>query len=317
MSACTVWVLGGTGLVGTAVCEALRAQGHKAVATGSEVDLTDPEQLAAFAQDARPSHIINCAAMTAVDACEDAAQRPRAMAINGQGPGHVAAAAVACGAAVLHISSDYVFDGLQPEPRLENDAVAPKSQYGASKLLGEQTFAKAVQGARVPHYILRTSWVFGPHGGNFVSTMLRHMAQRERVQVVADQHGRPTYTLDLAQGVLRLMGLMGVTDATGAAGLAPAAPAGLYHFANSGATTWHGLCACVLTEAKNRGLALRCQAVEPVTTAAFPRPAPRPAHSVLDTQKFEQATGHVPQPFAAAVAHFLQRMPRSEIISFP
>ena len=295
MTAANVWVLGGTGMVGQAVCAALKGRGHQVTATGSEVDICDVGAVRARALALGPSHIINCAAMTQVDLCETEADR--AMAVNGQGPGHVAQAARAVNAHVLHISTDYVFDGTDEAPRLEHHPVGPTSLYGHSKLAGERAFLAALTGTALPHFVVRTSWVFGPGGANFVSTMLRLMGEREAVSVVADQHGRPTYSQDLARAILSLLGLE--------EGTAQACPSGVYHFANQGTTTWHGLCQEVLAAAEVLGHPLRCQRVEPVTTEAFPRPAKRPAYSILSTEKFERAAGWAPQPFARAVAHYL------------
>jgi dTDP-4-dehydrorhamnose reductase len=287
------WVPGGTGLVGQAVCAALVQYKHTVCATGSEVDIADPDSVAAHLQHNPCDAIINCAAMTQVDLCETEAER--AMRINGRGPEVLALAAREHGAAVVHISSDYVFDGASPEPRTEGHPVGPQSAYGHSKLAGESAFLAALAGHSKPYFVVRTSWVFGPHGGNFVATMLRLMGERDVVQVVNDQHGRPTYTPDLARALLSLLGADG----------GAACPSGVYHFANGGHTTWHGLCVEVLAAAQAIGLPMRCQTVQPVTTEAFPRPAKRPAYSVLSTQKFEAAAKWAPQPFAEAVAHYL------------
>ena len=295
MTGANVWVLGGTGMVGQAVCAALKRLGHTSTATGSEVDICDADAVRARALALGPSHIINCAAMTQVDLCETEASR--AMAVNGTGPGNVAQAARAVGAQALHISTDYVFDGAVEAPRLEHHPVGPTSQYGHSKLAGERAFLAALDGYDAPHFVVRTSWVFGPGGANFVSTMLRLMGERETVQVVADQHGRPTYSQDLARAILSLMGLE--------EGATQACPSGVYHFANGGTTTWHGLCVEVLSAAQVLGHPVRCQRVEPVSTEAFPRPAKRPAYSILGTEKFEQAAQWTPQPFVEAVAHYL------------
>lgn len=295
MGRTSFWVPGGTGLVGQAVCAALESQNHDVWATGSEIDITSSDAVHGYVRRNRPGAIINCAAMTQVDVCES--QTERAMAINGHGPYVLALAARSIDAAILHISSDYVFDGADAQPRSEHHPVAPQSVYGHSKLAGETGFLAALEGYLKPHFIVRTSWVFGPHGNNFVATMLRLMGERESVQVVDDQHGRPTYTPDLAQAILSLLGV-------GSAQSEPC-PSGVYHFANTGTTSWHGLCVEVLAAAQTLGLPLRCNTVQPVTTAAFPRPAKRPAYSVLQTEKFEQAALWTPQPFAQAVAAYL------------
>lgn len=300
MTAATVWVVGATGMVGKAVTAALATRDVKVSGTGSEVDITDASAVRAYAGSLRPTHIINCAAMTAVDACEG--DEARCTAVNGAGPGNLAAAAGQVGAASLHISTDYVFAGNDAAPQSESAPTGPKTAYGRSKLAGERAYLAAVNPS-LPHFIVRTSWVFGPGGGNFVATMVRLMGERDSVQVVADQHGRPTYTPDLTRALLQLLGLHTLS------GAAPQS-SGIYHFANTGATTWHGLCCSAQMAAQAAGMALRCAQVLPVTSAAYPRPAPRPAHSVLATDKIERALGWAAPPFAEAVQAYVGQLAR-------
>ena len=292
-----IWIPGGRGMVGQALCQHLDRLGLRYRATGSEVDIADAAAVMAYAQAHSPTHIINAAAMTQVDACETEIDRARR--VNGEGPRHLALAARQLGAQALHISTDYVFAGRTGRPFDEQDPVAPASQYGISKLLGEQQFMAVLEGSGLTHHVVRTSWVFGPGGQNFVRTMLQLMKERDQVSVVVDQKGRPTYAPHLAEALLRLMGLMGERGASAT---------GLYHFANSNPTSWHGLCCEVRTAAQSLGLALACQTIEPVTSDKFVRPAPRPAYSVLSTAKFEQATGFVPAPYQAAVHDYVRTL---------
>lgn len=280
-------------MLGQAVAAQLRRLGHPFVGTDREVDITDAEAVRVQAEGF--SHIVNCAAYTAVDAAErDEATAHR---VNGEGPENLARAAATTGATLLHVSTDYVFDGEAEAPYGEDAPCAPRSAYGRSKLAGEA----ALRGfGRV--YVVRTSWLFGPGGPNFVATMIDLMRERETLRVVVDQRGRPTYTRDLAGAMLSLLGLSGPFD-PGAA----AAP-GVYHFANAGETTWHGFAEAILAAGRARGLSLATQEIAAITTAEFPRPAPRPAYSVLDTARLESALGLRPRPFTAALEDYLMEM---------
>lgn len=289
----TVWVAGGTGMLGQAVANVLTRAGHTSLCTGHAVDITDPLVVQAYLA-AQPAltHIVNCAAMTAVDACEgDEAQATR---VNAHGPANVAAAAAIRALPVLHISTDYVFDGRASRPYAEDATCAPMTAYGRSKWAGEQALWRGLDG-RAPGYVVRTSWLFGHGGNNFVATMLRLMRERERVQVVCDQIGSPTFCDDLAHAIVSLLGL---------AGRAPGMP-GTYHFANSGQTSWHGLAEATFALAQQQPSPLACQAVEPVTSAAFVRPAQRPAYSVLQTRKVSRHTGAAPRPWHDALAQYV------------
>ena len=208
-----------------------------------------------------PDVVINCAAWTRVDAAED--HEEEAEAVNATGAGIVAGECAAAGVRLCHMSTDYVFDGSATEPIDEDAAPNPQSAYGRTKLHGEE----AVRAACADHLIVRTSWVYGRHGPNFVLTMLRLAAERPEVRVVDDQHGAPTWSGHLAPAVLRLTEI---------------APPGTYHLTNSGVTTWHGL---ALAAIRARGLATE---VIPITTGEYPTPASRPAYSVLDNRRWRE-----------------------------
>jgi dTDP-4-dehydrorhamnose reductase len=252
-------VVGAEGMLGTAVADAARRLGLEVHAAGrAELDVTDPQAARRALSDHRPAAVVNCAAYTDVDGAES---DPRAAhAVNGAGAGNVAAAAAEVGAALVHVSTDYVFDGSKREPWLESDPVAPLGVYGASKLAGEEAVALAHPGAA----IVRTAWLFGAAGRNFVDTMLALGAERDEVSVVTDQVGSPTWTGHLAGALVEL---------------AQREEPGLHHVAGAGACSWNELALEVFARS---GTACR---VRPTTSDAFVRPAPRPAYSVLGTER--------------------------------
>lgn len=262
-----VLVVGAGGQVG----RALVARGALGLAR-ADLDITDLARVRA-ALAAQPFRaVINAAAYTAVDRAESDAAA--AYAINRDGPGNLAVATAELGIPLLHISTDYVFDGGTVGAYRETDPVGPTGVYGASKLAGEA----AVRAAQPRHIILRTSWVYGPSVGNFVATMLRLAADRPALRVVADQTGGPTPAAAIADALLAV-----------AARLEGDVPWGTYHFSGAPAVTWHGFAETIVDHAAP-ALA-RIPAVTPIATADYPTPARRPANSVLDCTKIEQAFG--------------------------
>jgi dTDP-4-dehydrorhamnose reductase len=248
-------VTGAAGMLGRDVVAAAGDAGHEAVALArADLDITDAAAVRAAVLAARPDAVINCAAWTDVDGAETA--EAQATAVNGDGAGHVAAAAAAAGALIVHLSSDYVFDGRAGDPYREDAPTAPQGAYGRSKLAGEQ----AVTAAGGRHAIVRSAWLFGPHGRNFVDTMRRLGAEREEIAVVDDQVGCPTYTGHLAPALLEI---------------AERGTTGVLHVAGGGSCSWFDLAEATFAET-----GLRCR-VRPQTTAELGRPAPRPAFSVL------------------------------------
>jgi len=254
-------VTGAAGMLGQDVLRAARHAGHDVVGLPrAELDITDARAVEAVLAGERPDAVVNCAAWTDVDGAEEA---PEAAArVNGEGAGVVAKAAAGAGAAVVHVSSDYVFDGRGTRPYLESDPVGPLSAYGATKLEGE----RAVAEANPRHAIARSSWLFGVHGRNFVATMLRLADERDEVTVVDDQIGCPTWTGHLA----------GALVALAAAG---DAARGIFHVAGAGACSWHELATEIFAQARADCAVLSC------STRDMPRPAPRPAYSVLGTER--------------------------------
>jgi dTDP-4-dehydrorhamnose reductase len=248
-------VTGAAGMLGHDVVAAAGDAGHEAVALArADLDITDAAAVRAAVLAARPDAVINCAAWTDVDGAETA--EPQATAVNGEGAGHIAAAAAEAGALLVHVSTDYVFDGTASEPYTEDEPTHPEGAYGRSKLAGEHAVAAA--GGRSA--IVRSSWLFGPHGKNFVDTMRRLGAEREEIAVVDDQVGCPTYTGHLAPALVAI---------------AERGTTGIVHLAGTGHCSWFDLAQATFAET-----GLQCR-VNPQTTAELGRPAPRPAYSVL------------------------------------
>ncbi|PYF96296.1 dTDP-4-dehydrorhamnose reductase [Georgenia satyanarayanai] len=250
------WIVTGAGgMLGTDLVALLRDRGAQVTALGrQDLDVTDPTQVAERVRDV--DVVVNCAAWTAVDDAEGL--EDEAFALNAVAPQLLARAARLAGARMVHVSTDYVFAGDASRPYEESAALAPRSAYGRTKAAGEW----AVRVECPDHLVVRTAWLYGAHGACFPRTMARLAAEREELTVVADQVGQPTWTADLADLVVRLV------DA--------AAPAGTYHGTSSGETSWHGF-----TEEIVRTLGKDPAMVQPTTSADFPRPAPRPAYSVL------------------------------------
>lgn len=270
------------------------------IGTDLDLDIGDDGAVLEFAKSNQFSHIVNCAAYTRVDDAET--QTEAAYRVNASGPGNLAIAAARIGASLVHFSTDYVFNGRNSAPYEEDAPGAPEGVYGRTKLEGERLILAqmpmdASSGPRT--HLIRTSWLFGEGGANFVATMLKLMAERETLRVVHDQVGRPTYTADLAQAALCLAGINPT---------AQAADSGIYHFANAGETSWYGLAQGILALARDLGFALRAHTIEPVSTAEFPRPAPRPAYSVLSTTRYELATQRMPRSWQDALADYLKNI---------
>jgi dTDP-4-dehydrorhamnose reductase len=270
-------VTGAAGMLGQDVVAAALAAGHDVSALARrDLDITDADAVAAAVDAARPDAIVNCAAWTDVDgaeAAEDAATR-----VNGAGTGHVGAAAAAAGAHVVHVSTDYVFDGRATRPYVESDPTGPQSAYGRSKLAGE----RALDLDRAA--VVRASWLFGPGGPNFVATMLRLARDRDEVTVVDDQVGFPTYTGHLAPALLRL---------------AEARATGILHATGADPCSWHDFAVAIFARA---GAAC---AVRRGRTADLGRPAPRPAYSVLGT---ERADAPLLEPWRDGLAAYLDEI---------
>jgi len=254
-------VTGALGMLGSDMVKRLASDGHEVTAVDlAELDITDPD---AVSRISGIDVLVNCAAFTAVDAAEE--QEGRAFTLNAVGPELLARAAKACGARMIQISTDYVFAGDGTQPYAEDEVIAPLSAYGRTKAAGEW----AVRAETDDHLIVRTAWLYGEGGKCFPKTMARLASERDSLQVVADQIGQPTWTVDLVDLILRLV------DA--------GAPSGTYHGTSSGQVSWHGF-----TQEIVRSLGKDPAMVAPTTSASFKSAAPRPAYSVLSHRSLDE-----------------------------
>lgn len=280
----TVLVTGGRGQLGRAVARRGRAHGKTVVALDvDELDICDAAGIERALATVKPALVINAAAYTAVDKAET--ERDRAYAINRDGAGNLARACAAAGVPLLHVSTDYVFDGTATRPYREDDPIAPLGVYGESKAAGEEAVHEA------GGTIVRTSWLFEGKGPSFVHTMLRLAKERPVLRVVADQRGCPTWADDLADGLIALA--------------AQPARERVYHYCNADETTWHGFAVAIIAEARKH-TALACERIDPITTAEYPTPAKRPAYSVLDTSRI-RALGIEPPSWRLGLAHVVEQ----------
>ncbi len=283
------WLItGASGMVGTDLALELRSRGEDVVTVRkADLDITDSRLVEAFLRETRPSIVVNCAGYTKVDDAES--NEKLATAINGSAVELLASAANAVDALLVQISTDFVFDGTKRTAYEVNDPTGPLSVYGRSKLLGEFAASHAEK-----HLIIRTAWLFGAHGPNFVEAILGQIRKGTNLlRVVDDQRGRPTYTPHLAVAVIRLARLAyGSGDARG-----------VVHYADEGECTWYDF-ACAIVE--ELGADVR---VKPVSTDEFPRPAHRPAYSVLSTERYERLTGVQPDSWREGLREYLGERP--------
>ncbi|MGE5385897.1 MAG: dTDP-4-dehydrorhamnose reductase [Betaproteobacteria bacterium] len=292
-----ILLTGKDGQVGFELQRALAPLGEVIAVDRADCDLADAADIRHLMRRVRPQIVVNPAAYTAVDKAES--EQDIAAAINAVAPGVLGEEAVGLGAWVVHYSTDYVFDGAQVEPYRETDAPRPLNIYGASKLAGE----RALQESGARHVILRTSWVMGAHGSNFVKTILRLAAERESLSVVADQFGAPTSAALLADVTAQLIGRAGREGADDF-------PFGLYHVTASGETSWHDYACHVVDYAERMGRPLKLQSrdIRPVSTAEYSLPAPRPANSRLSTEKFQQTFGLTLPDWRSGLDHILMQI---------
>ncbi len=280
-----VLIVGNRGMLGTDLMREF-AGGHEVVGLDlPEIDITDSGRCMTLFQRILPGVVINAAALTAVDYCES--HEDEALRVNADGPGNLAAAAAAVGARFIHYSTDYVFDGLKQGPYLETDETGPRSAYGRSKLRGE----KNVREAMTDHVILRTAWLFGCHGKNFIRTILKAARGGQALRVVDDQRGSPTYSRDLAACTLRL---------------ARADCRGIYHATNSGNCSWYELACFAIACAGIDGVS-----IQPVSSAEYPLPAPRPSNSVLANEALRQEGFPRLRPWQEAVREYIYSCERA------
>jgi dTDP-4-dehydrorhamnose reductase len=293
-----IWLVGNKGMLGTELSMALAAAGLEFSGTDRDVDILDPRAIGAFAAGKRIEWIVNCAAYTAVDRAEDEAELCRA--VNADGPENLARAASASGAKILHVSTDYVFDGSGKEPYREDDLVSPAGVYGRSKAEGEERVASSCP----ERVILRSAWLYGRHGPNFVYTMLKLMEAKERIGVVADQAGTPTYARDLAAAIVAIL-------------RAPRTVYGTFHYTDLGETNWHAFALAIRRLGRESGILERDCLVEPLTTAQYPSKAKRPAYSVLCKDKIVAAYGLEIPAWEESLSAFIGELARAPAAGRP
>ena len=274
-----VLVTGARGMLGSEVVRTLSGTADVTAADVDDFDITDAAATRAAVGRAAPDVVVNCAAYTDVDGAESS--REAAFAVNARGAGNVARAAAAVGASLLHVSTDYVFDGLKGRPYVESDATRPLGVYGESKLAGE----REVMGAGGRSLVARTAWLYGRRGRNFVETILDLAARGGPLSVVDDQVGPPTNARDLSVVFGELI---------------PSGATGIVHVTNSGSCTWHRFACEILDAAGIRGVEVR-----PVRSSQFPRPAARPAYSVLALDRLVSLTGWLPRRWDEAVREYI------------
>lgn len=264
-----VIVTGSKGMLARDMIPVLK-ENHEVLEFSKEfLDITDLSKIEKILGNEKPDVLINCAAYTAVDRAES--EPEKAYLLNAKGPEILAKACHKAGIRLVHVSTDFVFDGKTPRPYKEDDEVNPAGVYGKSKLKGEI----AVRSSTENHVIVRTSWLYGHEGESFPEKILSKASVVETISVVFDQVGSPTYTVDLARAVERLL----------------PAPSGVYHFSNEGVASWYDFAYAVIEAFKKKKVGFKLKAIKPVLTGQYQTPAPRPAYSVLDKAKYKSITG--------------------------
>jgi dTDP-4-dehydrorhamnose reductase len=303
-----ILITGSTGQVGGALLHTLAPLtglvGELYAPTRDGLDLSNPASIRAAVQSLRPRWIVNPAAYTAVDKAES--EPGLAAAINTDAPRILAEEAQKIGAAILHFSTDYVFAGEGTTPYTEEDATGPVSVYGATKLAGEQAIAAATSA----HIILRTSWVYGATGKNFLLTVLRVARERPLMKIVADQHGAPTWSFDLARLAAHIITQSEATAAAGPISLAEAVQqvSGVYHAAGAGETTWHGFGVEALRQMRQREPGTSFAELQPITTAEYPTPAARPENSRMSCEKLHRTFSWRMPPWQDSLADVVAQL---------
>lgn len=283
-----ILITGGSGQVGHCLKAQLEGCAELSVPDSSALNIADRRSVRQAVETFRPDYIINAAAYTAVDKAESDAER--AFAVNRDGARHLAEAAEAAGAAMLHISTDYVFDGAGGAPYDEAAPTVPQNIYGASKLVGEQAVLAACRRA----VVMRTSWVFGAHGQNFVKTMLRLGRERDSLGIVANQYGAPTAAADIAAVLITIVRRHTPEQL--------AERAGIYHYCGSPYASWFEFAETIFAEAAAQGVLAKIPAVKPIATVDYPTPAKRPADSRLDCGKIRTVFGIGPCDWHSALS---------------
>lgn len=282
-----IWLIGNRGMLGAELSKMLETRGVECLGTDRDVNILDQEALEAFAFGKNISLIINCAAYTAVDKAEDEEQI--AFKLNAQGPENLANLAKKMHAGLIHISTDYVFDGKAAVPYKEDDPILPIGVYGRTKAEGE----KRTQVADPDAIIIRTAWLYGQYGKNFVSTMLGLMDMKNEISVVADQYGSPTWAHDLAEAICTIAGSRNPVP-------------GIYHFTGEGATSWHKFACEIQSLGQEFGVLVNPCKVKPITTDQYPTKAKRPGYSVLSKAKIRQVFGIQPPEWRDSLRRYFE-----------
>jgi len=284
-------LIGKNGQVGWELQRTLETLGQVVALDRYQLDLSDPDQIRERVREIKPSLIVNAAAYTAVDQAETESEI--AMSINGVAPGILAEESERIGAAIIHYSTDYVFDGSKTSPYTEDDTPNPLNEYGRTKLAGEQ----AIKSAGTPYVILRTSWVYGMRGKNFLLTILRLVREREEIRIVDDQIGAPTWSRAIAEITAHILS----NDYN-----ALSAKSGIYNLTASGSTTWYGFGKAIMALDPN-SREQSCKHIIPIPTSSYPTPAPRPAYSVLSNSKMKSTFGLVLPDWKKGLKGLLER----------
>lgn len=286
-----ILLTGKNGQLGRCFQDSVSSSSHTLFAFGSdELDIANTDQVASCVAKIQPDVIVNAAAYTAVDKAEQ--EQAQAYAVNEQGVANLAKAAQALGIPVIHVSTDYVFDGSAVEPYKPSDATAPQGVYGASKLAGERALAEHC----TRYLVLRTAWVFSEYGNNFVKTMVRLAQERDALNVVADQYGCPTYAGDLASAIVDLCDQY---QAKGDLNW------GVYHFCGDAPTSWHGFARTVFAKSHQEGLISAVPKLTAISSEQYPTPAKRPEFSVLSTTALK-ALSLTPSPWLSSLDKVLK-----------
>jgi len=287
------WLVGAAGMLGRQLAAEFAARGIPFVASDREVDICRMSEIEDFSRGRNIDWIVNCAAYTAVDRAEDEAEQ--ALAINAGGVGNLALLAARLGSKLVHFSTDYVFAGDQAEPYREDDEPRPLSRYGWSKRQGELRLTAGHD----RYFLFRISWLYGVHGPNFVHTMLKAFRERDRVRVVNDQFGSPTYAAVLAANIAGLV----ASDSE---------RCGIYHYCDRGAISWHDFAVAIRDLGLEAGMIEKRIPVEAIPTAAYPTRAMRPPRVVLDQRKAERALGFLVRDWRSNLEEFFREKARRE-----
>lgn len=288
-----ILLVGAAGQLGAELAKSLQSQGEVTAVSRAELDLTQSDAIRQTIQSVSPHVIVNAAAYTAVDKAET--DGDTAKAVNAIAPTVMAEESQKLGSTLVHISTDYVFNGRKNTPYLETDIPSPLGLYGQTKLMGEDGIRQSCD----RHIIIRTAWVYGAQGkGNFVKTMLRLGAEREELRVVVDQVGSPTWTKDLADATTALVQRSQTSEDV----------LGLYHYANSGVISWYDFAVAIFEEARALNFPIAIQRVVPITTAEYPLPAQRPAYSSLSNRRMADTLGATPPHWRTSLRKMLAEL---------